>query len=62
MPVYEYACRNCGKRFEIFAPMGTVGKVRECSCGALARMVISAATVVLKGDGWATKKGKRAPK
>jgi predicted nucleic acid-binding Zn ribbon protein len=39
-----------------------VGKVRECACGSMARMVITAAAVVLKGDGWATKKSKREGK
>lgn len=64
MPVYEYACRNCGKKFEIFAKSfealanaNLTDQVRErvCECGAIARLIVSPATVVLKGDGWAKK-------
>jgi putative FmdB family regulatory protein len=34
MPLYEYACKNCGQRFEILQRMGEGAEGLECpGCG-----------------------------
>ncbi|MBZ5638630.1 MAG: zinc ribbon domain-containing protein [Acidobacteriia bacterium] len=35
MPIYEFKCRACGRRFEAIRPMGDSGSALECpDCGA----------------------------
>lgn len=35
MPLYEYTCKSCGKRFEVLQRMGAGGEELSCpSCGA----------------------------
>ena len=53
MPMYEYECGSCGKRFEAIqkfsdAPLG------ECRlCGSLdVKKLLSPTAFVLKGSGW----------
>jgi putative FmdB family regulatory protein len=53
MPMYEYKCANCGKRFELIqkfsdAPL-TVHE--ECGSGPVERL-ISAPALQFKGTGW----------
>lgn len=52
MPIYEYECLDCGKRFEIFQKMSddTLSVCRECK-GRLNRL-ISMCSFQLKGSGW----------
>jgi putative FmdB family regulatory protein len=40
MPIYEYLCR-CGKKHEVFHKINRVPKKHRCSCGWLAKRVIS---------------------
>lgn len=53
MPLYEYACANCGARTEVIqkfsdAPLVTCS---ACRADALSR-VISAPAITFKGSGW----------
>jgi putative FmdB family regulatory protein len=60
MPLYDYDCSACGRRFEVvhgvFAERPTVCPI--CGSGPI-RKAISAAAVHYKGSGWA-KKERRA--
>lgn len=52
MPIYEYACRACGDRFERKQRF-TDEPVAECpSCGERVERVLFAAGVIFKGSGW----------
>ncbi|HTE49355.1 MAG TPA: zinc ribbon domain-containing protein [Kofleriaceae bacterium] len=53
MPIYEYACRKCGKTFEYMQRMSDPVK-RKCeACGGLTLdRVISQTSFQLKGSGW----------
>jgi putative FmdB family regulatory protein len=52
MPIYEYECLGCGKRFEIFQKMSEepLKVCKECK-GRLNRL-ISMCSFQLKGSGW----------
>jgi len=53
MPIYEYECKSCGKRFEKVQPI-TAEPLTECvNCGkGPVRRVIHPAGVIFKGSGW----------
>ena len=53
MPIYEYACLECGHEFEKIQKMSDA-PARKCpACGRLkARRQISRSSFVLKGGGW----------
>ena len=53
MPIYEYACPDCGHRFEAMQKFSD-DPVRDCpSCKAQnVKKLISATSFVLKGGGW----------
>lgn len=41
MPIYEFRCKSCGNRFELFLPMNS-SKNQECPvCGETAVRVLS---------------------
>ena len=52
MPIYEYECRGCGKRFEIFQKISEepLKVCKECN-GRLNRL-ISMCSFQLRGSGW----------
>jgi putative FmdB family regulatory protein len=52
MPIYEYECLDCGKRFEIFQKISEepLQVCKECK-GRLNRL-ISMCSFQLKGSGW----------
>jgi putative FmdB family regulatory protein len=52
MPIYEYECLDCGKRFEIFQKISEepLKVCKECK-GRLNRL-ISMCSFQLKGSGW----------
>jgi putative FmdB family regulatory protein len=52
MPIYEYECLDCGKRFEIFQKISEepLSVCKECK-GRLNRL-ISMCSFQLKGSGW----------
>ncbi len=39
MPLYDFACRVCGREFEAMAPMDQPEEV--CACGGLAKRLLS---------------------
>ena len=53
MPIYEYACSNCGHQLEAFQKLSDppLEDCPECEQGALKKLV-SAASFRLKGTGW----------
>lgn len=53
MPTYEYECRECKHRFEVFQSM-TDEPVKECTeCGAEVRKLIQGgAGIIFKGSGF----------
>ena len=54
MPMYEYACRQCGNRFEKKQSFADA-PIEICpSCGGQVKRVIHAAGIVFKGSGFYT--------
>ena len=53
MPIYEYACDDCEKNFEVFVGINDV-PVQECKhcAGKNIRKLISNCSFQLKGTGW----------
>ena len=52
MPIYEYKCRKCGKKFEVFQRI-TDDEVTGCqACGGAVDKLISLSSFHLKGSGW----------
>jgi putative FmdB family regulatory protein len=52
MPIYEYQCENCSRRFEVMQRM-TEPLLDTCEkCGGQVRRLISQTSFVLKGGGW----------
>jgi putative FmdB family regulatory protein len=63
MPIYEYECKNCGKRFEKMQSI-TAEPLTECvNCGGgPVRRVLHPVGVIFKGSGWyVTDSRKTAP-
>ncbi len=51
MPIYNYECSVCKKKYESIQPMDT--KTIQCTCGETAKKVPSLTNFQLKGGGWA---------
>ena len=52
MPVYEYKCTKCDKKFEIMQKI-TEDPLAVCSsCGGALKKLITNTSFVLKGSGW----------
>ncbi len=52
MPIYEYQCRKCGKKFEVFQGV-TDGEVKDCRfCEGSVDKLVSLSSFHLKGGGW----------
>ncbi|HEX5165272.1 MAG TPA: FmdB family zinc ribbon protein [Thermomicrobiales bacterium] len=52
MPTYEYACTNCGHRFDVRQSFHDE-PISDCpECGASVRRVLYPAGVIFKGSGW----------
>jgi putative FmdB family regulatory protein len=52
MPIYEYQCESCNRRFEVMQRM-TEPLLATCEqCGGHVRRLISQTSFVLKGNGW----------
>jgi putative FmdB family regulatory protein len=52
MPTYEYACTNCGHRFDVRQSFSE-DPINDCpQCGANVRRVLYPAGVIFKGSGW----------
>lgn len=52
MPIYEYVCNDCGKKFELIENFHNDTE-KECEyCSGKAKRVVSQSSFVLKGTGW----------
>jgi len=55
MPLYDYACSDCGRRIEVRHGIHEDGPQRCEACGGRLRRVLSPPAVHFKGSGWAKK-------
>lgn len=52
MPIYEYECESCDKRFELIQKFSDK-PVKKCpKCGGTVHKILSAPALVFKGTGW----------
>jgi len=52
MPLYEYECAKCGKRFEKIEKV-TAPQVQKCpACGGRAERLLAPPAIQFKGSGW----------
>ena len=52
MPIYEYICKNCEVKFEVFQKI-TDEPLKTCkTCGNKVKKIISQTSFRLIGDGW----------
>lgn len=52
MPIYEYACKKCGKVVEVFQKVTDKGPAKCEKCGGKLERVLSHTSFQLKGGGW----------
>ncbi|MCX5812998.1 MAG: zinc ribbon domain-containing protein [Proteobacteria bacterium] len=52
MPIYEYECTGCGKRFEIFQKISDKPLTKCNFCKGPLSKLISSCSFHLKGTGW----------
>jgi putative FmdB family regulatory protein len=63
MPIYEYKCEKCGRKFDVFQKI-TDPEVKTCNfCNGPVKKLVSLSTFHLKGSGWYVTDygGKKAP-
>jgi putative FmdB family regulatory protein len=61
MPTYEYACRDCGHRFDVWQSMSDDPLTICPECGGELRKVFAPPAITFKGSGfYATDHGKQA--
>jgi|SRR4030095_14076757 putative FmdB family regulatory protein len=52
MPIYEYECKKCGSRTEVFQKASDKGPAKCSKCGGKLERMISAPAIQFKGSGW----------
>jgi putative FmdB family regulatory protein len=52
MPIYEYMCNECGKKFERIESFNDDTEIECQYCPGRAKRVVSQSSFVLKGTGW----------
>jgi putative FmdB family regulatory protein len=52
MPVYEYACKSCGHRFDLKQSFHDEPVATCPECGAHVQRVLHPAGIIFKGSGW----------
>lgn len=52
MPLYEYECGGCGKRFELIQKFSDPVEATCVGCGGIAHRLLSAPAIQFKGAGW----------
>jgi putative FmdB family regulatory protein len=52
LPLYEYKCAKCGKRFEKIESISAPEKQKCPKCGGRAERQIAAPAIQFKGSGW----------
>ncbi len=60
MPVYDYACTQCGRTIEVIHGVHAHGPSTCEVCGGAMRKVLSPPAIVFKGSGWAKKDAQAA--
>jgi putative FmdB family regulatory protein len=52
MPIYEYECSGCGKKFEVFQKITDKPLIACKNCGGKLEKLMSHSSFRLKGSGW----------
>ena len=52
MPIYEYLCQSCGKKFEVLQKFSDDPVLVHPDCGGKVEKLISAPSFQFKGTGW----------
>lgn len=52
MPIYEYRCDRCGKRFEVIQKFVDAPLTEHEGCGGAVERLISTSALQFKGSGW----------
>jgi putative FmdB family regulatory protein len=52
MPLYEYKCHACGKKFEVIQKFADEPLKTHPECGGEVERLLSAPTLQFKGSGW----------
>jgi putative FmdB family regulatory protein len=52
MPLYEYECAACGKRFELIQKFSDPPEAACVACGGAAHRLLSPPALQFKGSGW----------
>jgi len=52
MPIYEFECRKCKGRLEVFQKMNDKPPVKCAKCGGRLEKQVSASAIQFKGSGW----------
>jgi putative FmdB family regulatory protein len=60
LPVYDYACTECGRTVEVIHGVHGQGPAACEVCGSAMRKLLSPPAIVFKGSGWAKKDARAA--
>jgi putative FmdB family regulatory protein len=60
VPLYDYACEQCGHTIEVMHGVNDAGPERCDRCGGRMRKLLSSPAIVFKGSGWAKKDARAA--
>ncbi|HEV7473662.1 MAG TPA: zinc ribbon domain-containing protein [Pyrinomonadaceae bacterium] len=52
MPIYEFECRKCKAKLEVFQKMNDKPPVKCRQCGGRLERLVSASAIQFKGSGW----------
>ncbi len=52
MPIYEFECRKCQAKLEVFQKMSDKPPVKCKKCGGRLEKLVSASAIQFKGSGW----------
>jgi putative FmdB family regulatory protein len=52
MPIYEYLCESCGKKFEVLQKFSDEPLLIHPDCGGKVEKLISTSALQFKGSGW----------
>lgn len=60
MPIYDYACQECGHAVELIHRVHESGPAACPRCGGPMRKLIAPPAILFKGSGWAKKDAREA--
>jgi putative FmdB family regulatory protein len=52
MPIYEYLCQSCGKKFEVLQKFSDEPLLTHPECGGKVDKLVSTSALQFKGSGW----------